>query len=96
MYNFVSDVNDDDDDDDVLAIKRKNIDIDDIPIKVNNDDKKKVSKKKPVTKVAMAKKILKKKIVPNKKITFDEDGQVSNYKFTIRYLSKTQNYLFEN
>ncbi|KAH0947301.1 hypothetical protein HN011_002352 [Eciton burchellii] len=66
---------DNDDDDDVLAIKRKNIDIDDIPINVKNDDKKKVSKKKPVTKVAMAKKILKKKIVPNKKITFDEDGQ---------------------
>jgi ATP-dependent RNA helicase DDX10/DBP4 len=94
MYNFVLDVSsDNDDDDDVLAIKRKNIDIDDIPINVKNDDKKKVSKKKPVTKVAMAKKILKKKIVPNKKITFDEDGQVS---ITIDYLSKIQNYLFEN
>jgi len=90
MYNFVLDVSDEDDD--VLAIKRKNIDIDDIPIKVKDDDKK-VLKKKPVTRVAMAKKILKKKIMPNKKITFNEDGQVS---ITIDHLNKTQNYLLEN
>lgn len=75
---------DNSDDDDVLTIKRKNIDIDDIPI-VENDDKKTSSKKKPVTKVALAKKILKKKIVPNKKITFDEEGQVRIIHY-IRYI----------
>lgn len=72
-YDFISD--DSDDDNDVLTIKRKNIDLDDIPAVENNDEK--VSKKKLVTKVAVAKKILKKKIVPNKKTVFDEDGQVS-------------------
>lgn len=34
------------------------------------------TKKKAVTKAAVAKKILKKKIVPNKKTTFDDEGQV--------------------
>lgn len=72
-YDFISD--DSDDDNDVLTIKRKNIDLDDIPAVENNDEK--VSKKKLVTKVAVAKKILKKKIIPNKKTVFDEDGQVS-------------------
>lgn len=34
------------------------------------------SKKKPITKAALAKKVLKKNIVPNKKIVFTESGQV--------------------
>ncbi|XP_012216856.1 probable ATP-dependent RNA helicase DDX10 [Linepithema humile] len=63
---------DDSDDDDILTIKRKNIDVDDIPI-MENDDKR--NKKKPLTKVALAKKILKKKIIPNKKIMFNDEGQ---------------------
>ncbi|EZA61622.1 putative ATP-dependent RNA helicase DDX10 [Ooceraea biroi] len=67
-----------DDDDDVLTIKRKNIDIDDISVMENDKSgghDKKASKKKPVTRIALAKKILKKKIVANKKVVFDEDGQ---------------------
>lgn len=35
-----------------------------------------VKSKKAVTKAAIAKKILRKKIVPNKKTTFNEEGQV--------------------
>lgn len=66
---------DDSDGEDILTIKRKNIDIDDIPM-TENEDKKSSNKKKSVTKVALAKKILRKKIVPNKKIMFDDEGQV--------------------
>lgn len=63
------------DDEDILTIKRKNIDIDDIPM-IESEDKKPSKKKKPITKVALAKKVLKKKIVPNKKTMFDDEGQV--------------------
>lgn len=65
---------DDSDDEDILTIKRKNIDVDDIPV-TENEDKKTSNKKKSVTKVALAKKILRKKIVPNKKTVFDDEGQ---------------------
>lgn len=65
---------DDSDDDDILTIKRKNIDLVDIPITEKDD--KIANKKKVVTKAALAKKILRKKIIPNKKITFDDEGQV--------------------
>lgn len=79
MFNYVSVIYnfflDESDDEDILTIKRKNIDIDDIPM-IENEDKKALNKKKSVTKVALAKKILKKKIVPNKKTTFDDEGQV--------------------
>ncbi|XP_018401908.1 PREDICTED: probable ATP-dependent RNA helicase DDX10 isoform X2 [Cyphomyrmex costatus] len=64
----------DSDDEDILTIKRKNIDIDDIPV-TENEDKKTSNKKKSITKVALAKKILRKKIVPNKKTMFDDEGQ---------------------
>ncbi|XP_029166920.1 probable ATP-dependent RNA helicase DDX10 [Nylanderia fulva] len=64
---------DDSDDDDILTIKRKNVDIDgEIPV-IEKDETK--NKKKPITKVALAKKILRKNIVPNKKTTFDDEGQ---------------------
>lgn len=43
---------------------------------IENEDKKALNKKKSVTKVALAKKILKKKIIPNRKTTFDDEGQV--------------------
>lgn len=66
---------DDSDDEDILTIKRKNIDIDDISIE-ENEDKRTSNKKKSITKVAVAKKILRKKIIPNKKIMFDDEGQV--------------------
>ncbi|XP_018371980.1 PREDICTED: probable ATP-dependent RNA helicase DDX10 [Trachymyrmex cornetzi] len=64
----------DSDDEDILIIKRKNIDIDDIPM-TENEDKNTSNQKKFITKVALAKKILKKKIVPNKKTMFDDEGQ---------------------
>ncbi|XP_043595743.1 probable ATP-dependent RNA helicase DDX10 [Bombus pyrosoma] len=66
---------DDSDDDDILTVKRKNINLDDIPIEINNKQDENVNKKKAVTKAAIAKKILRKKIVPNKKITFDDRGE---------------------
>lgn len=66
---------DNSDDEDILTIKRKNIDIDDIPM-TEKENEKTVNKKKVITKVALAKKILKKKIVPNKKTMFDDEGQV--------------------
>ncbi|CAK9831361.1 Probable ATP-dependent RNA helicase DDX10 [Anthophora retusa] len=66
---------DDSDNDDILTVKRKNINIDDITI-VDTDNKgKNLNKKKVITKAALAKKVLRKKIVPNKKITFDEEGE---------------------
>lgn len=40
------------------------------------ENEKTSNKKKVITKVALAKKILKKKIVPNKKTMFDDEGQV--------------------
>lgn len=64
---------DDSDDDDILTIKRENIDLVDIPITEND---KIANKKKIITKAALAKKILRKKIIPNKKTTFDDEGQV--------------------
>lgn len=61
-----------------MTIKRRDIDIDISAdeFKVNDvkDGKEKILK--PVTKAAVAKKMLKKKIVPNKKTNFDEDGEV--------------------
>lgn len=71
MFNFLVD---DSDDDDILTIKRENIDLVDIPITEKDD--KIANKKKVITKAALAKKILRKKIIPNKKITFDDEGQV--------------------
>ncbi|XP_076236770.1 putative ATP-dependent RNA helicase DDX10 [Calliopsis andreniformis] len=66
---------DNSDDDDILTIKRKNIDIDDIPDITSKEENPSSSKQKAVTKAAVAKKILRKKIVPNKKTTFDEEGE---------------------
>lgn len=55
---------------------------------MENDDPTQMLKKKLVTKAAMAKKILKKKDVSNKKIVFDEDGQVN---ITVDYRNETSN-----
>ncbi|XP_057661618.1 probable ATP-dependent RNA helicase DDX10 [Diorhabda carinulata] len=66
----------DDNDDEMFTVKRKNHDID-LPTdkEMANLNVGRISKKKPISKAAAAKKILKKKIVPNKKILFDEEGQ---------------------
>lgn len=67
----------DDSDDDILTVKRQDHDIDFSetelfePIRSNKN-------KKPLTKAALAKKLIKKKIVPNKKIIFDDEGEIVN------------------
>ncbi|XP_076754683.1 putative ATP-dependent RNA helicase DDX10 [Xylocopa sonorina] len=66
---------DESDDDDILTVKRKNIDVDDIPLTIKDNENEILNKKKVITKSAVAKKILRKKIIPNKKITFDEEGK---------------------
>ncbi|CAG9861182.1 unnamed protein product [Phyllotreta striolata] len=65
----------DSDNDDILQVKRKDHDIElptDKEIAELNMGR---NNKKPISKAAAAKKILKKRIVPNKKITFDEAGE---------------------
>lgn len=46
------------------------------------------TKKKVITKVAVAKKILKKKIIPNKKTLFDDKGEVYSLRISICYSDK--------
>ncbi|EEZ99276.2 DEAD (Asp-Glu-Ala-Asp) box polypeptide 10 [Tribolium castaneum] len=65
---------DSDSDDGVLKVKRKDHDID-LPTDFELEENSKNKNKKPVTKAAVAKKLLKKKIVPNKKIVFDDSGE---------------------
>lgn len=74
LSNFTAEDHDvvDDEDEEILTIKRRNIKIDPLI----EEDEIQFKKKKSVTKAAVAKKILKKNIVPNKKINFDENGQV--------------------
>lgn len=70
---------DDSDDDDVLQLKRRNHELtDDISTLKEEELLKPESRKskQPLTKAAVAKKFLKKKIQANKKVVFDEDGQV--------------------
>ncbi|GLG92953.1 Probable ATP-dependent RNA helicase pitchoune [Gryllus bimaculatus] len=63
--------------DDFLQIKRKDHELDDILTANSIDEREAVSQKnrKIKTKALMAKKILKKKIVANKKIVFDDEGK---------------------
>lgn len=70
-------VSDDSDDDVMLKIKREDHDIE-LPTAselIELENKGKSKKKKSLTKAAMAKMILKKKIQPNKKIVFDDEGE---------------------
>lgn len=69
---------DSDSDDGILKVKRQDHDID-LPSESElqlNDDIRSQKKKKLLTKAAIAKKLMKKKIKPNKKVLFDEDGNV--------------------
>ncbi|GJQ69228.1 hypothetical protein Trydic_g6377 [Trypoxylus dichotomus] len=63
-------------DDDILKIKRQDHDID---LPTENElaqlEGGKSKNKKPVTKAAVAKKMIKKNIVPNKKVVFDDSGE---------------------
>ncbi|KAG5874569.1 hypothetical protein JTB14_019571 [Gonioctena quinquepunctata] len=69
------DLSDESDNDDILKVKRRDHDIE-LPTEkeIADLDLGRNKGKKPITKAAAAKKILKKKIVPNKKIVFDEEG----------------------
>lgn len=72
--------NDESDDEDILKVKRVNIQIEDILSDSTDEIQDQdislgMRKKKAITKAAVAKRILKKNIIPNKKTTFDEDGQ---------------------
>ncbi|KAM3960106.1 LOW QUALITY PROTEIN: putative ATP-dependent RNA helicase DDX10 [Aphomia sociella] len=64
---------DDSDEDDFLQVKKKDVDVDTTPLQVEQPKSKK--KAKPVTKAAVAKKILKKKLKVNTKVIFTEDGE---------------------
>ncbi|XP_039288081.1 probable ATP-dependent RNA helicase DDX10 [Nilaparvata lugens] len=76
-----------DDDDDILKIKREDHDLEGSdegePLEIGPGRR----QKKPVTKAALAKKALKKNIVPNKKTIFTEDGEVNQ---TIKTLTVTR------
>jgi ATP-dependent RNA helicase DDX10/DBP4 len=70
---------DSDDDAGLMILKRKDHDIEDSGNEEPLEDIKEARKEKLVTKAALAKKIIKKKIVPNKKIQYDEEGnEVTN------------------
>lgn len=72
-------LDDDDSEDDIFQVKRKNHDIEDadLPDVVPTDEDVQNSNKskKPLTKAALAKRLLKKKIVANKKTVFTEKGE---------------------
>ncbi|XP_032678348.1 probable ATP-dependent RNA helicase DDX10 [Odontomachus brunneus] len=62
------------DDDDLLTVKRQHIDINDVPM-IKDDENKTLKKKKIITKAEWAKKMLKKNVIASKKTVFDEKGQ---------------------
>lgn len=67
---------DDSDDDDagLMTVKRRNPNFDEFDDGTPLEDLKEARKEKKVTKAALAKKIIKKKIVANKKVQYDEEG----------------------
>ncbi|GBP86134.1 Probable ATP-dependent RNA helicase DDX10 [Eumeta japonica] len=66
---------DNSDDEEFLKVKRKPSKIIDNNVIVDNESTSKMNKKKPLTKAAIAKKILKKKIKVNTKVKFTDDGE---------------------
>lgn len=79
-------ISDDSDDDDVLKLKRRNHELaGDIAPLTEEELKRPESKKKnqPLTKAAVAKKFLRKKIQLNKKVEFDEEGEVTIIKYLL-------------
>lgn len=73
---FQTNDDEDDSDDDILKVKRMDHDIS-LPTETENLELNapRNKNKKPISKASLAKKIIKKKIVPNKKILFTEDGE---------------------
>lgn len=66
---------DSDSEPDILKLKRRDHELEEevVPPEENVSQN---TKKKVITKVALAKKILKKKIIPNRKTVFDDEGEV--------------------
>ncbi|XP_060871085.1 probable ATP-dependent RNA helicase DDX10 [Metopolophium dirhodum] len=78
-YNFHDDDNSEEENDDLFTVKRKDHNIietddfeDEVELATDTLNKK---KKKPLTKAAVAKKMIKKQIKPNQKTVFDETGE---------------------
>lgn len=65
---------DESDEDDFLQVKKVNVDVE--PIDIEPEESKSKKKSKPITKAAVAKKILKKKIKVNTIVTFTEEGEI--------------------
>lgn len=79
-YNFHNDDNSDEENDDLFTVKRKDhniLETDDFENEVEllSTDTLNKKKKKPLTKAAVAKKMIKKQIKPNQKTVFDETGE---------------------
>ncbi|KAK7586212.1 hypothetical protein V9T40_004088 [Parthenolecanium corni] len=75
-YNFYSnDAEDEDNEDDFLFVKRKDHELDTTEPIANLDLELPKKLKKPTTRAAVVKKMLKKKILPNKRTTFDDEGE---------------------
>lgn len=66
---------DSEEEEDLFRIKRKNHEIEQELSSLSEDEDSKATKNKIVTKAAIAKRVLKKKIVANKKVLFNEDGE---------------------
>lgn len=77
IFNESTDSSDDDENSSFMRIKRRDHEIeeDTLPeVPDLNEIKSKKQQNKVVTKAAIAKKLIKKKILPNKKVEFDEEG----------------------
>lgn len=75
FYESSDDDDDDDGEDDFMRIKRRDHEIEEDTLpEVPDLAEVKAKKQKVVTKAALAKKLIKKKILPNKKVEFDEEG----------------------
>lgn len=70
-FDFHKDV--DSEEEDFLTVKKKDVNIDHVPI---NEDSLSKKKSKPLTKAAVAKKILKRKIKVNTQVKFTEEGEM--------------------
>lgn len=83
MIFILLDDNSDEEKDDLFTVKRKDHNLlenddfeDEVELSTDILNKK---KKKPLTKAAVAKKMIKKQIKPNQKTVFDETGEVRYY-----------------
>lgn len=92
---MLSSDDDDDDDDDILTIKRRDHEIAVEPINVQNNEQN-IKKQKLVTKASVVKKMLKKNIIPNKKVIFNEQGETIIDNFKDKLSKEGKEYDMEN